>query len=405
MTSTGDSIFLPLGEGHYCLKAGPFSFEIDRLYRDRNDLTGELAVRHFTPDAPDGRVISLATFNLAALRTRQERAKHLEQRVKVPGFDVYGAIEELCQRVIDAERQGRPVTHLRDVEPPGPEAFVDVDGLLLPVDHAACLFGDGGSCKSMLALRVGGRLQQDGLRVLYADWEFSAADHRERLGLMFTAMPDILYYRAERPLVAEADTLKRMIRAERVDYVIIDSVVFALAGPPESAETAAGYFGALRALGVGSLSLAHITKAEGGDQKPFGSAFFHNGFRSTWFVQRAGDQIDPRAVRIGLFHRKTNLGRLCPALAYEFFFDESETRVGRVDEQESPDLAAKLPTWQRMVSSLRHGPKTLAALAEELGTPVGTIEQAANRGRGKRFTRVTGSDGIGRVALLDRRAS
>jgi len=61
--------------------------------------------------------------------------------------------------------------------------------------------------------------------------------------------------------------------------VILDSVAFACEGPPEAAETAAAYYWALRLLGVGSTSIAHITKAEGGDQKPFGSAFWHNGAR------------------------------------------------------------------------------------------------------------------------------
>jgi hypothetical protein len=67
-------------------------------------------------------------------------------------------------------------------------------------------------------------------------------------------------------------------------------------GPPEAADSAADYFRALRTLNMGSLHIAHVTKAEGGDQKPFGSTFYHNGARSTWFVQRSEDSGDGRLV-------------------------------------------------------------------------------------------------------------
>ena len=49
-------------------------------------------------------------------------------------------------------------------------------------------------------------------------------------------------------------------------------------GPPESSVEALKYFRTLHRIGVrGSLGIAHVTKnGDGADQKPFGSAYWHN---------------------------------------------------------------------------------------------------------------------------------
>jgi hypothetical protein len=47
---------------------------------------------------------------------------------------------------------------------------------------------------------------------------------------------------------------------------------------------------------------------------------------------------------------------------------------------------------------------TLAAIAEELGSPVNSVEHAVRR-HPKLFTRVSGKDGIARIALLERDAA
>jgi hypothetical protein len=68
------------------------------------------------------------------------------------------------------------------------------------------------------------------------------------------------------------------------------------------------------------------------------------------------------------------------------------------------ELAASLPLWQRIRSELRRGPQTIAAVAEELGVKVDSVEKALNR-RTDTFTRITGPDGVHRYALVERRAS
>jgi hypothetical protein len=104
--------FYQLSEGRYLLKSGPLSFDVDRVRLDRHELIGELAVRVFTDAAPDGIIISRSDFNLSSQAARQSRAKFLTERGNVNGFDVYGAIESLCQQVLQAEQQGQPAVHL-----------------------------------------------------------------------------------------------------------------------------------------------------------------------------------------------------------------------------------------------------------------------------------------------------
>jgi hypothetical protein len=164
-----------------------------------------------------------------------------------------------------------------------------------------------------------------------------------------------------------------------------------------------GYFRAVRQLGIGSLHIAHTTK--NGDQaeyRPFGSAFWHNSARCTWFVKQAGTEEDGRVVMIGLYNRKTNLGPQRRPIGFRVCFDDQRTTYTRVDIQDVAELAAAMPLWQRIIAEVRSGPKTYLQLAEALEQKVDSVEKAVKR-KGGVFTRVTGPDGIHRVALLEMR--
>ena len=57
-----------------------------------------------------------------------------------------------------------------------------------------------------------------------------------------------------------------------------------------------------------------------------------------------------------------------------------------------------------MMEAVRHRPLTLAALAKELEAKVETLERTVRR-KGNVFTKVSGSDGVTRIALVARQAS
>jgi len=268
--------------------------EVDRLRRERHELQGELAVWRNTHGARTiDTTLSIGDFNLSSVRARSDRAKLLADRARTNGsVDWAGLLEEFCQRVLAAERQGNPAVDLRELPRPASDDMIRIEGLAFPRRHVSILFGDGGAAKSYLALWLLGRLAQRGARVALFDWELAGDDHRERLERLFgDDMPRITYVHCERPLTAEADRLRRIVRDEGIEYAVYDSIAFACDGPPEAAEVAGRYFRAVRSIGIGGLHVAHVSKAEDADRKPFGSAFWHNGARATWYVKRSNRMI------------------------------------------------------------------------------------------------------------------
>jgi hypothetical protein len=374
---------------------------IERLRRERSELVGELTVESNLPGTRSTNgVLHVADLNVSSARARTERARILAERANTTDVDWTGLLEELCQSVIAAERAGQPAMLLRDLARPTPGEDVDVDGIRLLRRLPVFLFGDGGDAKSYIGLYLASRLAELGLRVLFADWEFAGEDHRERLErLCGPDMPELWYARCERPMVTEADRLRRIVAQEQIDYLIADSVAFACDGPPEAAEVAASYFRGLRRIGVGSLNIAHV-RQENGDQKPFGSTFWHNGARSTWFVKRSAETAANDRIEVGLFNRKANTGPLARPAGYRIEFGEERTTFSPIEVANVADLASRLSTRQRMVHLLRGGSQTMAAIAAELDVPVDTIVKTTKRGEGKVFVRMAGPDGVFRVGLM-----
>ena len=341
-------------------------FYVDRLRRERHELIGELSVSAgmlSSSRAIDG-VLSAGSFNLSNPRARAERANLLGERARTNGkIDWHGMLEEVCQRILTAERTGQPSIVLRDVPRPAADLHHVLDGFQVPQQHGTILFGDGGTAKSYFALYLLGSLASVGWRVALFDWELDAAQHRLRLERLFGEMPDVRYVRCDRPLVYEADRLQKIAKTDKLDYLVYDSAGYACSGKPEDAEQALAYFRAVRQIGVGSLHIAHISKGDNAEHKPFGSSFWHNSARSTWFVKPAADgPVLSGVTTIGLFNRKANLGPLQPALGFDVTFTDTTTQFTRVNVADVDDLASALPLWQRMKAALRTGPLTLASL-------------------------------------------
>ena len=294
------------------------------------------------------------------------------------GFDWLGMLEELCQQVLAAERHGQPAVDLRTIPMPLADDSLFVEGLRLPRRHPTIAFGDGGAAKSYTALYLAGCLSKNGARIGLFDWELAGEDHRLRLHLLFQDdEPYICYARCERPLIYEADRLRRIVIEEKIDYAIFDSIVFACDGPPESAEVAGRYFRAVRQIGVGSLHIAHVTKGENGDQKPFGSAFWHNGARSTWYFKVS--EGSSSVLNLGMFNRKVNLGGIAQPCGFKITSANGQTLFERSSPEETPDLADKMTIRQRMITLLRHGAMAADTIAVELEADPDTIGRTARR--------------------------
>lgn len=394
-------------DGHYQVTFIDYQLEFlaDRLRWSRDELFGQLAVACGLPGARtfDDGVVSVGTFNFSSMRARHDLARQLENRIRAPKrIDFVGVLEEVCQRIVIDVRRGEPAIILRDVPRPPRETEFDIDGLKFPKHHGTIIFGDGGSLKSWLGLYVGAMLTARGCRVGLFDWELDAETHRLRLEQLCGAdMPSMRYVKCETPLVHEVDRLRRIVRDERLEFAIYDSVGYACAGPPEAAEHAMAYWRAVRHIGVGAHHIAHVRQGDGNDQRPFGSGFWHNSARSTWFVHLV-PPTDGQPTRIGLHNRKNNLGPAHLSIAFEVTFGPECTRFDPINIADVEELAADAPLWQRMRDAVRRGPLTLAQLADQLDAKVDTLDRTIRR-KTQLFTRVAGIDGISRIALVETR--
>jgi hypothetical protein len=415
----GARVFRRVDEAHYRLTDELHGIELDadRLRYDRHELMGELSVHCSIKGAQTyNGLLSSGSFNFSSTQARDRHAGFLRARARTgDDFDWHALLEEFCLRIANAEREGQPAQLLRDFNRPSPGDTYEIAGLAFLKRHPQIIFGDGGTFKSYFGLYVAGTLAKQGVTVLYADWELAGEDHRDRLERLFGPdMPDVRYARCERPMVAEGERLRRLVDDLDAQFVICDSVAFACDGPPEAAEVAARYFRAVRQFGehVGSLHIAHVTKPKDDEQKamgvkPFGSVFWHNSARSTWYVKRADDTADSSRITIGVYNQKVNLGPLRPAVGLQIDFGAERTEVERIDLADVADLAAGLPLWRRISGVLKHGAQTIAAIGHELpGTKEDSIEKALKRGKGKTFTQITDTpDRIHRWALLERRVA
>lgn len=372
-----------------CLPAG-IIFEVDRLRRQDNNLTGELRVTingNF-PDAKsiEGGVLVWGDTNFSAVRTRQERANLLAKRSGAEDVDWYGLVEELAIRLVKAERQGEPAVALSDVKLP-PKTQVEtwtIEGFPILADDPMVLYGDPASGKSYLAIWLCTELARRDFPVLYVDWEGSRDEQRRRFEQLCTPMPKTVYYlRRDRPLVRVIDGLVQTIRERKIRYVVCDSIGFALEGSPLDSEAATQYFAASRRFGCGSLHLAHPPKNvdEGREATIFGSQFFKAGARSAWYVDRAKENAHDE-MKIGLYHRKFNGGRLSDPLNYRFGFGEHRTKVERITADAVEELSVNLPMHDRIARELtRQGSLTIKQIADELGSAPNVIRARLSRHR------------------------
>ena len=409
-------IFRVAGDGQYCLThpESGIEFRADHLRRESRsgELTGELSVACGLTGArtTEDDILSTGSFNFSSVQARTTRANILRAKArtaKVP-FDVL--LEEFCQRIAYHERHGQPAVVLRDVprRDTSHPAFFDVCGVASPTDQLEIKFGTGGTMKSYFDLFVASERAKQGERVLYCDWELDAETHRDRLErINGPDMPDtLLYARCDRPLVHEIDRLRRIRRAERITYVVLDSIGYGTAGDPAAADAAMDFCRAVRQFETGVSAVAHITKnGEQNDQMPYGSVFWHNSARMTWNFKVSATSDDGQTVALGAFNRKNNLGPKRSPVGINVTFDGDRVYFTRTDIATIDEFVDTLPLWQRIKTVVKAGPQTLATIASELNyDKVDSLDRIVRKHK-QLFTKVTGPDGIHRIALVERRVS
>jgi hypothetical protein len=283
-----------------------------------------------------------------------------------------------------ARSGARCLSEVSTAPPPAP-----LLGHLDPQGHTI-LHGMGGVGKGTLAAWWIVDLVAAGHRVLVVDYEGHPEEWARRIyGLGGAqAVEAVLYvspssagWTGRRGAIwDQAADLHALAVAWGATYMVVDSIVPACGGTdPLKPEAAGQYAAALIGIGLPTLSLAHVTKADS-PAYPFGSIFWHNLARMSWSLTRDGETVQ-------LVSRKANnydhLGRFVVTTTW------FEGRLGEVDLTPYSVVLA-----DRIAETIAPDPLTVAEIVDRLnadedegGVKAGSVRTALRRGlKANRFT-------------------
>lgn len=250
------------------------------------------------------------------------------------------------------------------------------------------LFGEGGGGKTFIALRwmlslatgipfLGVKPKRI-IKCMFLDYEDESDEGLDRLYRLCGSklmtpdgqQPDteilrnIKYFNPEGIAFHDlVPTLKELILANGIEFILIDSAVSACGGEPEKAEIVGRFFNSLKKLGVTTLTIAHETKSEN-HEHVFGSIFWRNFTRNMWNAQSEKNPVDDRKISFGLFHRKCNHAGLRSMVPLRVFHGAGFVDVIRGNNEEWGGKSLSL--GERITAVLRSGPKQFGQIVEAL---------------------------------------
>ena len=400
-------------------ESGPVAFDFDGLVKFGGAMNTELTVSLLAPgqeSEPYSQRVNLLS---------QSARGSLETALgKQFGKDINWTtvVSTAYARVRQAFLETEKATPLSDIEDLAEPKFLIET--MLPEDEPTIIFGDGSTGKTYLtysmALSValgtdwmGHRVAQHG-PVLIIDYETGARMARFRFrrllqgyGLdpvLIDELPISVWEAGGIPLQDQVDAIIRHVQKHGVKLIIIDAGGDACGGEPEKAMSALQYFNALGKLPATSITICHITKDDGRDtsHRPFGSSFWHNRARRTWFVKRDSEE-GADTIDVAFMCRKVNDGKLPFPFSLEVSFDGSAGPVTmrRQAMEDIATFASELPAGQQVWEYLKDsGKSTVSQIVEGTGLANDTVRQALNRGREKgSFVPVETGGGRGKSTL------
>jgi DNA-directed RNA polymerase specialized sigma24 family protein len=371
------------------------SLSIDRLTESRGELSGELHVAATGP----GQLLR-GRFNLSSISTRGTVAKHLRSRLE--GVDWADILESFCGQVLEAERRGAPVVVVGNRPPRAAPTWV-LDPLLIR-HEPTILYGEGGTGKSTLAAAVAASVASgvsafEGWEVpaaqpvLVLDWEADADAWNDLIASLCltlgVAPPDVFYRPCSGSMPGQIHQIAREVTEREVGLIIVDSV--GLATPMardggDAAEGALRMFDALRLIGVSSLLIDHVSKAQMVQERavgPYGSVYKVNSARSVYEL-RAGTEPEEDAGErhLALIHRKHNLTPRQPTVGIRVERTPESLLLRREEVRAEPGLVTGLTVAERLKQYLRsERPMTVPDIAKGIGVDAAQIKNTLHRRR------------------------
>lgn len=279
--------------------------------------------------------------NLRSGTARRDLETALNKQFRAAGVNwtlIISKAWDAAESTFRARRQPVQVTEVDDEEA---EMFLIPD--ILTEGEPTIIFGDGSAGKSYLAARMGAAVawgwdfagrEAVQRNVLYVDWETTERTWKRRMRRIYegmgldrdatTAIPMYYWNSVGLPLVESVDQIKSMVRKLEIGLVIIDSGGFACGGPPEESKPSIDFWNSLGRIPATKLILAHVSKAAmeaaTPPDRPFGSQYWHNGARRTWYVARSSE-VNADDIEIGMYCKKVNDGPLPRGIGFNVHFE------------------------------------------------------------------------------------
>jgi hypothetical protein len=317
--------------------------KMDRIFSKEKTLIGELKLWH--KQSGNDEIIELSRLDLLSDRARNNLAMSLDKRNK--SIDWLSVLKYICFITVDHYRKGEPIEFLGD-EP----KTMEQEFLLYPIlrkNQPTTVFSDGGTGKSLLADYsavlvfygypgffipwMGLPLTPDGGNVLFLDWEADKEDHQKRVwaikkGLGIIDADRFFYRKCNQPIVDDIAEIQKIVKDNKIIFVIIDSQVAASGDTKDPADGARRYYNALRSLNCTTLTIDHVPKGNGlnDTHKPYGSTFKWNLSRSQFELKKV-QQPGENVMQLALYHRKNNEGLLLNPIGYQVEFVNSDNSI------------------------------------------------------------------------------
>lgn len=361
--------------------------EVERLREDSHRVvSGEISLNY------KNELLEQTRLNLLSSNARNSLAKSLAERVN--SQDWHSIVKSSCLLSLEKYRLGEPIEEVWPTEKGSlaPEYLLEP---LLYLNHPAVIFGDYGSGKSIFALAVaylaqlpfkdnglGFITREESTPALYLDYEDDLSNFKRRWsaleqGFKQGAHP-IIYRRMASPLADDVERIGALIAEKGIKLLVIDSLGPAAGGNLSEPQPAILYHGALRQLGITSLSLAHNAKDPLTKRRSiFGSVFFTNLARIVWEC-RSEQEAGEDEIIISLKNVKANLSKLHLPLGFKFSFRDQAIELETADLKHT-GLSGELPLSMQIKNLLAGGSMTLKDIAETLEHREPSIRTVLNR--------------------------
>lgn len=397
---------------------GPIEIIFQSLEKGTRDLDAEMTLRFLMPGTHTHPYHQ--RINLLSMSARESCRRELEA---IYGKDIKWAklLSDACATTHETYLSVDRSQHTPNIAIM--EAVEMMIAGIAPAQGTTILFGGGSAAKTFLAMSMAicvskgipfmGRATQQ-RKVMFVDYETGPEMFAFRVGRLLRGLGydktdgEGIYYwdGAGVPLLDCAEAVRHAAERHGCGLLVVDHAALACGTEPEKSEAALKVKRALARIKLPTLLVAHVT----GDgeinpnlvQRPFGSVFWSNLARRTWYVNRVQEQESDTA-EVGLYCRKNNDGRRPLDFALQLCFEAENGPITLVpaDLRATPRLVQGQHIEERLWAALEE-PMTVAELKEITGLSESSIKHTL-ASHPRRFVNQTGPEGgRGRAAIWAR---